>query len=409
MSFTALERASAIALFAITIATIAVMWEPYFWATAIAEVGVFCLAAVWLTVSAINPSGVQFHAILIPLGCAVLWPLLQLGAGTTIYRFATSTAVLYWACNAATVLVGLQIFRNPENKRRYLRALTVTAFLLAIIGPLQLFTAEGKIYWLFEAKYSDIAIGPFVYSNQFAAFMELLLPISLVGSLSDRGGWKTFHALASVVIYASVIASASRMGFALATLEIIVVPFLAIRRIGISPRQLFLPGLVFLGMLVVLVLAAGPERTIGKLSQKDPYSGRREFVESSLRMIPDKPLMGVGMGNWSAAYPAYAIFDNGLFANQAHNDWVQWAVEGGIPFLLLMVSVAVWAFRGAVRTAWGAGPAVVFLHCFVDYPIQRMGVAIVFFSLLAAIAYPDGDQSPPSRSGKRRRLGTHAE
>ena len=96
------------------------------------------------------------------------------------------------------------------------------------------------------------------------------------------------------------------------------------------------------------------------------------------------------MGNWSAAYPAYATFDEGWFANQAHNDWAQWAVEGGLPFACLMLWIAVWSFPRALRTGWGTGVAVVFLHCFVDYPIQRIGVAIVFFSLLAAIAYPDG-------------------
>jgi O-antigen ligase len=141
--------------------------------------------------------------------------------------------------------------------------------------------------------------------------------------------------------------------------------------------------------LIVLGLAVGPDYLIAKLQQKDPYFGRREYMESSLRMIPDKPLMGVGMGNWPAAYPAYAIFDKGYFANQAHNDWAQWAVEGGLPFFFLMLSVAVWSCRMAFRSAWGIGVIAIFIQCFVDYPIQRMGVAIVFFSLLAAIAYPD--------------------
>jgi O-antigen ligase len=156
-------------------------------------------------------------------------------------------------------------------------------------------------------------------------------------------------------------------------------------------------------MLVVLGVAAGPERLIEKLQQKDPYAGRREYAESSLRMIRDKPLIGVGMGNWSAAYPVYATFDDGLFVNQAHNDWAQWAVEGGLPFAFLMLSVAVWSVPRSVRTVWGIGVIVVFLHCLVDYPIQRIGVAFVFFSLVAAIASPDGSRKPaePRRSARR--------
>ena len=106
-------------------------------------------------------------------------------------------------------------------------------------------------------------------------------------------------------------------------------------------------------MLIVLGLAVGPDYLFTKLQQKDPYFGRREYMESSLRMIPDKPLMGVGMGNWPAAYPAYAIFDKGYFANQAHNDWAQWAVEGGLPFFLLMLSVAVWSFPHGLSLRMG--------------------------------------------------------
>jgi hypothetical protein len=99
--------------------------------------------------------------------------------------------------------------------------------------------------------------------------------------------------------------------------------------------------------------------------------------------------MGVGLGNWPAAYPAYAIFDGGYFANQAHNDWAQWAVEGGLPFLLFIFSIALWSAPKAFRTGWGVGVVVVFCQCLVDYPIQRIGVALVFFTMIAATVYPD--------------------
>jgi hypothetical protein len=113
--------------------------------------------------------------------------------------------------------------------------------------------------------------------------------------------------------------------------------------------------------------------------------------------------MGVGLGNWPAAYPAYAIFDEGYFANQAHNDWAQWAVEGGLPFVLLILSIAVWSIPNAIRTGWGIGVVVVFLQCLVDYPIQRMGVALIFFTLIAASAYADESLPQGQRVSDRRR------
>ena len=384
-----LQQASAPALFALTAATIAVMWHPAFWATALPEVGAFTLAAAWLIRHIIRREPLRIGFVLFPLVAAALWPVVQLATGATIYRWATSAAVLYWAAGAAFVFIGLQTFGDAGIRRWYLRALVAAGFAIAVLAPLQLFSGEGKIFWLFQAKHAEVAMGPFVYSNQYAAFIELILPIALTRVFDDRAGWRTFHGLAAVVMYASVLASASRTGFVLTSLEAIAAPLLAARRLGIAPRQMLMSGALFLGMLIVLGLAVGPDLLIAKLKEKDPYLGRREYAETSLRMIPDHPLMGIGMGNWSAAYPAYAIFDEGYFANQAHNDWAQWAVEGGLPFLFLMLSVAVWTIPRAFRTGWGMGVGVVFLQCFVDYPIQRMGVAIVFFSLTGALGCPD--------------------
>jgi hypothetical protein len=113
-------------------------------------------------------------------------------------------------------------------------------------------------------------------------------------------------------------------------------------------------------------------------------------------MVRDHPLKGVGFGNWSTAYPAYAMVDDGLFVNQAHDDWAQWAVEGGLPFFFVMVALAVWILPRAVRTVWGTGLIAIFLHCLVDYPIQRIGVAIVFFTMLGAVSVA-GEGRPESR------------
>ena len=117
----------------------------------------------------------------------------------------------------------------------------------------------------------------------------------------------------------------------------------------------------------------------------DPFAVRREFFQSSLAMIRDRPWMGFGLGTWSSAYPAYALFDNGTFANQAHNDWAQWTVEGGVPFLLLMLWIAARTIGPALRSLWGIGLVAVLVHSLVDYPLERPALAGFFFVLLGAL------------------------
>jgi O-antigen ligase len=390
-----MRKVSAIALLAIAITAIALMWQPAYWAIAIPAIFAMCLAVIWL-VQALSPRHeLRTNPALWLVLVAALWPLMQLGLGWTVYQWRTAQSFVYWALALSIVFSAIQTFRDPPVLRVFLRALVVFGFIVALISPLQRFTAEGKIFWMFDAPYSNIALGPFVYPNQYAAFIELLLPVALVEALSEQSSWRIFHGLAAAVMYGSVIAAVSRSGVALVTLEILAVPLLTARQQGKGLRPLKLPAAVLGGMLVVLTLAMGPDAIITKLQQNDPYRGRREYTESSFLMIRDHPLKGVGFGNWPIVYPSYALFDDGLFANQAHNDWAQWAAEGGLPFFFVMAALAVWIVPRALRTVWGSGLIAIFLQCFVDYPIQRIGVAIVFFALLGAVSLGGAGQSEP--------------
>jgi O-antigen ligase len=190
-------------------------------------------------------------------------------------------------------------------------------------------------------------------------------------------------------MYASVIVSTSRTGFILVTAELILVPPIVAGARRLSSRPTLAAGGLLIGMVVLLATSAGPDILLGRFAARDPYAGRREFLYSSVAMFKEKPLLGVGLGNWPTVYPRFALFDDGKYANQAHNDWAQWAVEGGIPLLVLMLWLAVWSFPRAFRSAWGLGIAAVFIHCAVDYPIQRQAGALVFFAVLGAVAAAD--------------------
>jgi O-antigen ligase len=109
-------------------------------------------------------------------------------------------------------------------------------------------------------------------------------------------------------------------------------------------------------------------------------------------MARERPWLGFGLGTFEEAYPAYALFDIGLVVNHAHNDWAEWLAEGGIPFLLLMASLAAWAVVPAIRSIWGVGLLSVFLHALVDYPMQRLGLAAWIFVLLGALAAQESDR-----------------
>jgi O-antigen ligase len=134
---------------------------------------------------------------------------------------------------------------------------------------------------------------------------------------------------------------------------------------------------------IVLTAVAGWALLWARLQDDDPLLGRREYLEASIEMARQRPWAGFGLGTWPQVYPAYARVDDGRFANRAHNDWAEWAAEGGIPFVAALALLAAGSLRRAWNSVWGLGLAPVCIHALVDYPFARLGQAMWWFAVLA--------------------------
>ncbi|HKG93573.1 MAG TPA: O-antigen ligase family protein [Gemmatimonadaceae bacterium] len=113
-------------------------------------------------------------------------------------------------------------------------------------------------------------------------------------------------------------------------------------------------------------------------------SGRGRLVQyqNTLRMAVAHPLLGVGPGNWSAAYPKYASRndpsldrDDGLTANPwPSSDWAAFLAERGLPATALLVLTMLALGGGAVRGWLGA-----------DDPGEVLAALALGATLLAAV------------------------
>lgn len=366
------------------------LWVRERWALSVLQAGAFLLGMVWTAGWACGKLPFRGSYLLLPFTGAVVWGLLQLLLRTTVYRFDTWEAVLFWGTILVLVFLSLQILREDAVRRAFLRALFYFGFAMSVLATTQYFTSGGKVFWLFPSGYPD-ALGPFVYRNNYAAFIELLLPLAILEALRDRQR-AIPHSIMAGVMYASVIASASRAGAVLATFEVLVVLALALRKRLISRRRLGVAMIWILASAAIFTSVVGWRVLLDRLKQPDPFVHRREMLQSSLAMARERPWVGFGLGSFQEVYPAYATFDIGLIVNHAHNDWAEWLAEGGVPFLLLLASVALWSARPAFRSIWGLGLLSVFLHALVDYPMQRLGLAAWVFVLLGTLAAAERDR-----------------
>ncbi|HTB15135.1 MAG TPA: O-antigen ligase family protein [Bryobacteraceae bacterium] len=318
----------------------------------------------------------------IPLALILGWGFMQLTLGTTVYRYATVESSLRSAALAATGWVSFHTFRSRDLRTEFLGAFAWFGASIAIVSVLAYFTSTGKILWMFDAPYPDVW-GPFLSRNNFAQFLELAFPVALWFGLREPKG-NTLYIVLGAVMLAAGLASASRAGSVILALEAVAAVWL--RRKSPLVRRMA-PKLLLATILFAAMPGVG--HLAGRLAELDPYQGRREIAASTLSMIASRPWSGFGLGTFSDVYPAYAAVDLGQSVEHAHNDWLEWAAEGGIPYAAVWFALALWCAGPAVRSVWGIGIVGCFLHGIVDYPFTRLGISVWAFVLLGILASRD--------------------
>jgi O-antigen ligase len=361
-------------------------WVPAEWPVTIFEVGVFVLA-----IRSVGAGLPRFSWPIVPLLLAPLWGLIQYLSGHTASSFETADATVRWAAFLATYLTAVYLFRDTAARHWFRSAMLWFGFLISVLATVQSFTSHGRVFWLFPTGMTGYLMGPILSRNHYAAFIEVVLPIALYEALRPQRNPLLYSAMAAAM-FASVVASASRAGTVLAIGEIVIVTALMLARGRTSGRTAGKSLIQMVVLLTVFTAVVGPETVWARVWTPDPLAIRRELNLATLHMISAHPWFGVGLGAWPTVYPSYALIDTGAFANQAHNDWLQWTAEGGSPFGILLSTLFLWALRPAFRSVWGLGVIAVFLHALVDYPFSRPALGAWPILILAMLAVHSGAQ-----------------
>jgi O-antigen ligase len=371
------------------------LFVPRLWINPILfQSGLFLLAAGWAIALAIRPFELRFSPPSVLLACAAAWGGLQLAAGWTVGRADTRMAVLLWLGNLLAFLLASQVCASAPVRRRFLDTLLYFACVLCAVSVMQYFSWDGKVFWLFPAP-GRAVLGPFLNRDQYAAFVEMVLPLALVRAM-EAGSRPVRFAVFAAGLYASVIAGASRAGAILLTAEIVAVPLVLMAKGRMRRDHVRSAAIHVWALALVFAAVVGWAVLIGRFAEPDPLLGRRVMLSDTIAMIRARPFTGFGLGTFRTVYPAYSSFDFGSVVTHAHNDWAEWAADGGIPFGLLMVSIALWSIPKAVRTVWGVGLIAVFVHSLVEFPLAKPVLDLWLFALLGAIAAETA--RPPRRA-----------
>jgi putative inorganic carbon (HCO3(-)) transporter len=282
--------------------------------------------------------------------------------------------------------------------------------------------AGMKIYGIWApSNLLSTPFGPYVNKNHFAGWMLMGVPLALglgIGLAesairrrganvrttllwlsSPAGGHAQMALFAAFIMAASLLMTRSRSGVGCLLVSMVLMSVAARRRFG-SARA----GWAALGSLAALFLIvftlAGADLAARITNRMDAMELRRNIWTDSAEIISDFPVTGTGLNTFGTAMIAYQTTQKDQHFQEAHNDYLQVVVEGGLlvglpAFAAMPLSIRAIRRRFAAKrddgvTYWiraGAttGIVAVGLQSFVEFSLQMPGNA-AFFVVLLAIA-----------------------
>lgn len=358
-------------------------WLPARIYLSIGECGIFLLVLCWLSLAYVGEvslvGGWVSGAMLLP--CT---GLLQLAAGTAVYPWKTAVTTLDWAMFASVAWLSGQFCGAFDFGRIFQRTLVRTGLIVSVLGAAHWLFSPGLIFWAFTNPYQMRTTFPLLNHSHFAAFLELALAPAIWMAIRARK-LDLFHTWAAAAMISAVWVSGSRSGSVIVTFELVAVVLLTLRgvRSGLVPW----PRIAVLGICaVVLAAGIGWQSLAARFTEGQRDDLRAVFTRATLGMILERPLLGFGLGSFATVYPAYAAVDTGYFVEHAHDDWLEWASEGGVPAVAVFLLMALLAIRRSASRPWAVGIVAVFIQAAVEFPLHKPAVLAWQMAAVGCIA-----------------------
>src|SRR5271169_260287 len=207
------------------------------------------------------------------------WPLVGLfGIGiaqlllhATPYPFLTRVELLKLAAYLLIFFLATQVFRERRDLTNLAWFLILLCFSVSLLGIVQHFAFDAKIYGLRTLTAGGDPFGPFVNRNHFAGFVELTLPAGLA-LLIFRGLRRDLiplTGLLTIVPIGALILSGSRGGIVSFAFELGILALLVRSRKGRASSGIV--GIAIVALAAVSLIAwMGAGKAIERFSKLHP-------------------------------------------------------------------------------------------------------------------------------------------
>ncbi len=272
------------------------------------------------------------------------------------------------------------------------------------------------------APVNQMYSGSYANRNHLAGFLNLCLPVllaalvaslgtghervpwrvRLLGVASPRGAVLVFSAALGLLLILGVVFSQSRAGIGLMLLGVALSFLVLVPRIGGLRASWGVGSVLIIALGCALAIGLTPilQRFAGQELIQD---GRWILFRSTVQGIQAFFPLGSGPGTFPAVYPQFQPPDLALYINHAHNDYLEWLFEAGLPAaVLLLLFLGLYAQRGMhllrrrhwaalhfIQAGAGIGLLLLLLHGLVDFNL-RIPANTVYAAFWLGVFWHDG-------------------
>lgn len=328
--------------------------------------------------------------------------LLGVESGSVATSLAPSATIWSLLSLLPPIAMFLLVTAIPVERRSFLFATLVGLSILSIsLGVLQLLGGPSSPMRLYAITNEMSPVGFFANVNHNATMVLCTLPcLAAMASRfagrrdrSRRSGGAIIAIASAAYLVLGIALMGSTAGYALVLPALFASAFIYRRAIVTRISAPWRLAFAAIAIIFVAVALTGPlsQETLSAKFDENPTS-RRVIAEHTIEAAAPSFPLGTGLGTFADVYrrfqdPAEARPE---FVNHAHNDYLEIAMELGVPGLLLVLLFALWWVRRSL-VVWRedspfiasarAGSVIiglVLMHSLVDYPIRASAIAAIF-------------------------------
>lgn len=335
-----------------------------------------------------------------------------------------------------SLLPGIAVFLalnvlGLETRRILSLVILGFAFGNVLLGLAQLAGGPESSLRLYAAANTGDSVGLFASRNHYACLLAVAIPITAAWSVGLALQRKVQRRLSValflfiyVVLLLGVGMARSRAGLILAVLAALGSFALmwrlkgnGISESGLAKLPLFFAGANLFGLL--LIFQFGFVGIVNRLENEGILQDQRVPVaEITAHAIAANLPLGVGFGAFEPAYQMFEVPALVIPAREihAHDDWLELALDGGLPALGFAITFLLWYFHRSLqiwREPYRVGSTIdralalsgsvivglLLLHSTVDYPLRTTSLMVVL-AFGAALSIPFEDERSPGEASR---------